>query len=443
MKKTFVITGVALLIIGFYLLPDNSNSNETQTRIDFKTEKTLKGDLTTKISAKGVVEPKFQVEVKSKASGEVLSFPFEEGDSIKKNQALLQLDKNDETRNVAKAEADLMSGEASLKKAETALHLQKTLYQTNLKTAESEVEETEANLKESELKKHRQADLYAQKFTSQESRDNAATLFKVNRENLVQAKARLQAAKDSIYDIAMKEHEIELARAEVKRKQIALDEVKERLDETDIFAPISGVIIQKLVEEGQIISSGISNVSGGTPLAVIADLSRLFIIADVDETDIGSIHADQKVIVTADAFYEKKFTGKVLRIAPRGIVENSITVFKVKIEILGKGKNILKPMMTANVDIITNKVKDTIFIAREAVRSDGERNYAMTLKDGLPVETPIKVGIKTPIHAEIFSGLDPEQEVIVGDWEKVLAEAEKSGKKRSTLRKILWLIRSK
>jgi hypothetical protein len=67
----------------------------------------------------------------------------------------------------------------------------------------------------------------------------------------------------------------------------------------------------------------------------------------------------------------------------------------------------------------------------------------MTLKDGFPVETPIKVGIKTPIHAEIFSGLDPEQEVIVGDWEKVLAEAEKSGKKRSTLRKILWLIRSK
>ncbi len=443
MKKTFIIIGVALLIIGFYLLPDNSNSNETQTRIDFKKEKALKGDLIIKISAKGVVEPNFQVEVKSKASGEVLSFPFEEGDSIKKNQALLQLDKSDETRNVAKAEADLMSGEASLKKAETALLLQKTQYQTNLKTAESEVEETEANLIEAEAKKHRQADLYAQKFTSQESRDNAVTSFKVLQQNLIQANARLQAAKDSVHDIAMKEHEIELAKAEVKRKQIALDEANERLNETDIFAPISGVIIQKLIEEGQIISSGISNVSGGTPLAVIADLSRLFIIADVDETDIGSIHVNQKVSVTADAFYGKEFNGKVLRIAPKGIVENSITVFKVKIEILGKGKNILKPMMTANVDIITNRVKDTVYIAREAVRRDGDRTYAMILKDDLPVETPIEVGIITPIHAEILSGLDPEQEVVVGDWEKVLAEAEKSGKKGSSLRKILWLIRSK
>ena len=136
MKKTLVIVGVVLLFIGFYLLPDNSNSDESQSKVDFKTVKTLKGDLIIKISTKGVVEPNFQVEVKSKASGEVLSFPFEEGDQITKSQALLQLDKNDETRNVAKAKADLMSGEASLKKARTALLLQKTNYQTNLKSAE-------------------------------------------------------------------------------------------------------------------------------------------------------------------------------------------------------------------------------------------------------------------------------------------------------------------
>jgi len=143
----------------------------------------------------------------------------------------------------------------------------------------------------------------------------------------------------------MKEHEVELAAAEVIRRQIALDESKERLEETDIYAPISGVIIQKLVEEGQIISSGVSNVSGGTALAEIADMSRIFIIADVDETDIGDIREGQKVDVTADAFYGKIFKGKVLSIGPKGVVENSITIFKVKIEIKGQGKNILKPMI--------------------------------------------------------------------------------------------------
>ena len=117
MKKFLVVVAVtALLLLGIYFLPDGSKSNEIQATVVYKTVKTLKGDLIVKISANGVVEPNFKVEVKSKASGKVLTFPFEEGGFIKKGQALLHLNKNDDTRNVAKAKADLMSGEASLKK---------------------------------------------------------------------------------------------------------------------------------------------------------------------------------------------------------------------------------------------------------------------------------------------------------------------------------------
>lgn len=74
------------------------------------------GELVVKISATGVVEPNFQVEVKSKASGEVLSFPFEEGDQVRQEQLLIELDKSDEQRNVGKAQADLDSALARLKK---------------------------------------------------------------------------------------------------------------------------------------------------------------------------------------------------------------------------------------------------------------------------------------------------------------------------------------
>ena len=183
--------------------------------------------------------------------------------------------------------------------------------------------------------------------------------------------------------------------------------------------------------------------TGGTALAEIADMSRIFIIADVDETDIGDIREGQKVDVTADAFYGKIFKGKVLSIGPKGVVENSITIFKVKIEILGQGKNILKPMMSSNVDIITNKVKNTIYISREAVRRANDRTYAVLLNNEIPEEIEIEVGIQTPIYTQILSGLNPDQEVIVGDWEKLLAEAEESNKKGSSLRKILWMIRSK
>ena len=439
MKKALIFVGVALFLTWFYLFP--SNGSEEPQKPVFKTSEILHGDLLIKISATGIVEPNFKVEVKSKASGEVLSFPFEEGDHVKKGALLLQLDKSDEKRNVAKARTELASSSAKLKKAETALLLQKTKYDTDIKSSQSEIETALANLKESKDKLKRQSELFGKKFVSQESLDTAKTLFKVNQEKLVQAQTRHQAAKDSIHDITMKENEIELALSEVKRSDIAVDEAEERLDETEIFAPINGVIIEKLVEEGQIIASGISNVSGGTAIATIADMSQLFIIADIDETDIGSVKIGHAVQITADAFPNEVFKGKITRIAPQGVIDNSITIFKAKIEIKGTGKILLKPMMSANIDIVTHQVKDTVYVTRAGIRKDEEGEFAIILKNDQPEKVRIKTGIKNPIHAQIISGLSPDEEVILGDWEKALQEAKE--KKGSSLRKILWMIRSK
>ena len=439
MKKTLVFVGVALLLTWLYLFP--SNGSEEPPKPVFKTSEILRGDLSIKISATGIVEPNFKVEVKSKASGEVLSFPFEDGDHVKKGALLLQLDKSDEKRNVAKARTELSSSSAKLKKAETALLLQKTKYDSDIKSSQSEIETALANLKESEDKLKRQSELFGKKFVSQESLDRAKTLFKVNQENLIQAQTRLQTAKDSIHDITMKKNEIELVQSEVIRSGIAMAEVEERLDETEIFAPIDGVIIEKLVEEGQIIASGISNVSGGTAIATIADMSRLFIIADIDETDIGSVKIGHAVRITADAFPNKIFKGKVTRIAPQGVIDNSITIFKAKIEVQGTGKTLLKPMMSANIDIVTRQIKDTVYVTRAGIRKDEEGEFAVILKNDQPEKVRVKTGIKNPIHVQIISGLNPDDEVILGDWEKILQEAKE--KKSSSLKKILWMIRSK
>jgi len=440
MKKFLALIGTLILFTVLYL---NKNESEEPSKPKFKISKVSQGSISVKISATGIVEPNFKVEVKSKASGEVLSFPKHEGDRVKKGTLLLKLDKSDEKRNVDKAKSDLSSSTAKLKKAGTALLLQKTKYKTDIKTAESEVQKTIFNLKESEDKLKRQIELFDQKVVSQESLENSQTLYEVNQQKLIQAESQLQQAKDSIHDIAMKENEIELVNTEVQRAEIALDEVEERLEETEIFAPITGVIIEKLVEVGQIIASGISNVNGGTALATIADMSRLFIIADIDETDIGSIKIGHAVTITADAFPDKKFKGLVKRIAPQGLVENSITIFKVKIEVLGKGRKILKPMMSANIDIVTDHVENTILTSRAGIREGDNEKFAMVLKNDKPEKVIVKTGIRNPIQVEIVSGLNPEDEVILGDWEKVLEEAKEQNKKVSSLKKILWMIRSK
>ena len=443
MKKSLIFIGVPVLLVLVYFFSSNSNSNETDPSTEFKSTEVLRGDLTVTISATGIVEPNFKVEVKSKASGEVLKFAFEEGDRVEKNMLLLQLDKSDEQRSVAKANAEKSSSTAKHMKSKTALLLQETKYKTDLQKARSAVESADASLIESEDKLTRQKDLFEKKFTAKETLNAAETVYKVNKENLVQSQTQVQVAMDSIHDITMKKNEIELAKADVDRANITLEEALERLDETDIFAPITGVIIEKMVEEGQIIASGISNVSGGTALATIADMSRLFIIADVDETDIGSVELGQSVTITADAYPGKSFQGKVQRIAPQGKVENSITIFKVKIEVLGSGKNILKPMMSSNIEIVTASAKDTLYLSRGAVRKEENRFYVVILKDDTPQKLPIETGIENPIHTQVLSGLNKGQKVILGDWEKLLANAGKKNEKGSALKKILWMIRSK
>jgi len=439
MKKTLILIGVLILVAAFYF---SDSELEPSPKPIFKFSEVTQGPISVNISATGVVEPNFKVEVKSKASGEVLSFPMLEGDKIKKGTLLLQLDKSDEKRNVDKAQADLSSATAKLRKAETALTLQKTKYETDLKTSQSEVQSAITNLKDSEDKFKRQIDLFKQKVVSQESLDSAQTLYKVNQQNLIQAESQFQAAKDSVHDITMKENEVELVNTEVIRARIALEEVEERLEETEIFAPITGVIIEKLIEEGQIIASGISN-NGGTALATLADMSRLFIIADIDETDIGSIKIGHKVTITADAFSDRKFKGLVKRIAPQGLVENSITIFKVKIEVLGKGRKILKPMMSANIDIVTEHVENTVFTSRAGIRDGEQGKFAMVLKEDKPEKIAVQTGIRNPIHVQIVSGLIPGDQVILGDWEKALEEAKNASTTGSSLKKILWMIRSK
>ncbi|QPJ65900.1 MAG: efflux RND transporter periplasmic adaptor subunit [Candidatus Nitrohelix vancouverensis] len=446
MKKAFLVTGALLLTGGlyFYISASADTSKDMKPEIEFKTADVIHDELVLKIAAKGVVEPNFQVEVKSKASGEVLEFPLNEGDQVIKGQPLIRLDKSDELRSVSLAEADLASSTANLRKAESSLRQIKAQYQTDIETAKSAVLAAQANLSESSDKLRRQSDLFKKKVVSQEALDSAETEFKVNQENLVQAKSKLNAKENLVHDISIREHEVELARAEVQRSEIALAEKNERLQETEIYAPIDGVIIEKLVEEGQIIASGISNVGGGTALANIADLSRMFIMADIDETDIGQVEPGQAVQITADAFLEKSFRGRVLRIAPQGVIESSITIFKVKIEILGEGKTVLKPKMTSNVDIIIDKVKDALYIPREAVRQKKGGSFVAILNDeGMPEEVPVTTGLNNPIHIEIKEGLNPGQKVVLGDWEKTLEEALASKDKGSTMRKILWMIRSR
>jgi HlyD family secretion protein len=357
MKKILVGLIAAAVLAGLgaaYFKPGSSNVKESG-----QTHKVTRGDLVVTVSASGAIEPSFQVEVKSKASGEILEFEFEPGDRVQKGNTLLTLDQRTERRNLAQQEADLAR-------------------------VLSELESARADLLERNLNLNRTRKLFEQKLVSDQGLDSAS------------ARAAIGGAR------------VGEVKAAIIKARLTVEDAKERLDDTVIVSPIDGVIVEKSVEKGQIISSGISSFTGGTKLCVIADLSRMFIIALVDETDIGKVIEGQKVNVSVEAYPERTFEGVVTRIYPTGETSDNITVFKVKVEILDLKKAALRPRMTANVDMIIDIHKNALIIPDEALRvadGDGEKLFVYVQNGRKISERDVTVGLSNGFETEIIEGL--------------------------------------
>ena len=147
---------------------------------------------------------------------------------------------------------------------------------------------------------------------------------------------------------------------------MSLDLARQRLTETRVVSPVDGVVTQRAVQIGQIISSGISNVGGGTTALVVSDLSRIFVLAAVDESDIGQVRPGQRVKVTVDAYRNREFAGEVVRISPRGVNVSNVVTFEVKIEVTARDKELLRPEMTANVEILIDERPDALLAPSDA-----------------------------------------------------------------------------
>ena len=348
-KKHIILGSVIIVVLSVVIFANtqNNSANYTESGLKFKDYRVEKGTFKIVVTANGSVIPIDRVEIKSKASGLVEELPVEQGDYIKKGDLIARLDQKDERAAVSQAQADFDIATAELKKAERE-------YQ-------------------------RTKELFSKDLISEEERDGIELNLAVAKGKLVQATT-------------------------------ALDRAKERLSESVVTAPINGIILQKYVEKGQIIASGISTVSGGTPIVDIADMSSVYIQAGVDEIDIGKIKAGQQAIVTADAYPGIKFEGFITRIAPEAKIEQNVTLFDVIVKVKNQdGK--LKSGMNTSIEITIVKKDSVLYVPSITVQSPensqaGINTGIVMLKTGNRYEPKeIKIGLDNFQETEILSGL--------------------------------------
>jgi HlyD family secretion protein len=195
-------------------------------------------------------------------------------------------------------------------------------------------------------------------------------------------KARLQNAdaqkrrSDELFksqSITEQEHESALlalanAKAEVIRAQVAVENARINMEDTDVLAPISGTIIAKNVERGQVISSPTRDVGGGSVLLKMADLNLVQVRTVVDETDIGKIRPGLRATVTVDAYPNQPFEGEVLKIEPQAETVQNVTMFPVQVRIDNRN-GLLKPGMNADVQVHIGRRDSVLAVPNGALRT--------------------------------------------------------------------------
>jgi HlyD family secretion protein len=377
MKKITHKNLFSMLCIAFIFSACSSEDKSEQATF-YKKETVGQKNLELTIEASGVIEAISSVEIKSKASGEILYLGAEVGDYIEKGSMLGQIDQRTPTNILDQSKSDLEAAKVRLENAESQYK--------------------------------RGKELHSQGSVSEKD-------FEDIQESLAQAKSTLV------------------------RTQVTYDNAKIALDDTVVRSPVDGTIISRPVEVGQVISSPTAAVGGGTVLMTMADLSKVRVRALVDEIDVGRVSIGQVVSIKVAAYRDKEFFGTVAKIEPLAKIEQNVTTFPVLIDInnddnlllLGMNTDVVIEVLNKDVSIsvptMSLRTRKDIYsaalildIPAETVdlflldKVQGENyNKFIVIKDSKqgPELLWVKIGSSDLSYVEVITGLESEDIVFI------------------------------
>ncbi|HZR59194.1 MAG TPA: efflux RND transporter periplasmic adaptor subunit [Terriglobales bacterium] len=364
------------------------------TKIDpTKLAKVEKGDLAKSVVATGKVEPIIKVEVKSKASGIVKKLLVDYGDRVKKDQLLVQLDKQEIEAQVEQSRAALQAAEANLASSKA-----------DWERAKVDAEGPDVPL----LKRayERAVSMAQDGVVSQSALDDADKAYKmgVNKQNVSKAQVTVLQGK------------IAQSQAQIAESRANLTQLEEQLSYTDIKSPMDGIVLSRDVEMGDAVSSILVLGSSATLVMTLGDTSQVYVKGKVDESDIGRVYLGQPARIKVESFKDKTFNGVVTKISPMGVEKDNVTTFEVRVSINNPGGE-LKAEMTANAEIILEEHKAVLQIPEGAIIYDKDKKASVEVpdpkaKDGKN-KVAVNIGISNGAKTEVLSGLKEGQEVVL------------------------------
>jgi len=347
--------------------------------LEYRTGAVERGAVVMAVRATGKVNAVSLVEVGTQVSGTVSEIFADFNDPVKAGQIIARIDP-------------------------ALLHAQMEQASANLKLARAGVLRARAVLEEARRTRDRNRVLAAKKLISESDMDTSEMQFRSADAGLAEAEAKVAQA------------------------SAALRQSETNLRYTSIVSPVDGVVISRKVDVGQTVAASFQT---PTLFTIARDLTKMQIDASVDEADIGRVREGQDVGFTVDAHPDATFAGRVVQVRLAPTTAENVVTYTVVIHVDNPHFR-LKPGMTANVSIITDRRADVVKVPGAAVRfvprgkdvrtqtvrgTDGKKASAVwILKDGSPEPVPVVTGISDGLFVEIVSGdVRPGQQVIVSE----------------------------
>jgi HlyD family secretion protein len=373
-----------------------------------------RGTIEKGIDSSGKVESNLDVDIKCRASGEVIKLPFDISESVKKGDLLCQLDPTDEQLAVRSAEAAVTQARAQVAQAKYDLDQAQQNLETTRRKDESALASAKVKAENLRSKANRQKELVGKKFGSQEDLETAETDASAADDAYESAQVAVEELKQQAIQVQYKSESVKTAEAQLESQQVLLETQKQQLAYTTVTSPIDGVVSALNIQKGAIVASGMSGFSGGTTILTLSDLSHVYVMATVDESDIGVVDVGQAARITVASFPDRAFEGKVTRIATKGVNSSNVVTFEVKVEVIDPHKDLLRPEMTGNVKIIQARRTDVVTLPTAAVTQEEGK---MFVKMATGERREVTVGVETDDGVEIVSGVKEGERVALSTGE--------------------------
>ncbi|MBZ5655017.1 MAG: efflux RND transporter periplasmic adaptor subunit [Acidobacteriia bacterium] len=387
-SRRFILGGIALVaLLGMVALAYRVLASET-AEVEVVRAAAQGSDVagSTVLSASGYVVAHHKISVNSKVTGRVAWIGVEKGDKVKEGQVLVRLEDQEFRAMYEQARGAWESAKARLAALEHGSRPEE------IQQADHNLSEARATAANDKITLDRNKELFAQGVVSKQALDDAQARYDASQQRANSLEQSFRLSK-----IGPRVEDIDRARADVLQAQGQMDYAKSQLDATVIRAPVTGTILERTAEKGELVTAQFASGAEGGPrgsVVALADLSDIQVELDIAQDDFAKLSPKQEGIVTLDAFKDRSYKGVIAEMSPEANRQKATV--QVKVQILNPD-SYLRPEMNATVQFKASEEKSSapkqasVFVPTAALRDKDGAKFVLIAFNGKALRRDVRV----------------------------------------------------